>query len=410
MSSAREQFPTSPSVPPMLLQPKRIIMIGFGNYAKKAHFSQVERYSINNSISLEAVLIGGMLADADAAAIRTVNPKCQIVECKDKDEALAKIESLLVKRNQCADLTGIHGAIVSSVPGFQYDLVAKCLEHNLHVLVDKPAVCPPDCCWVEKQAEEIPVQYERLVGLADKNKVRLIVGAQRRYEKIYGFILDARPYLDARRLTAISACHILGKKWMPTRQPQSWKQDPKCTGGKLSFSGYHIVDVVMWWLQSTNPGLVKAEVSAAFRRIQHSKLEQSVAATLSFYTQNSDPDCLVQLDLSFDGPSDAVLESYRVRTDGWDRISISRDLPVRSGAVAEVVLQRETDSSHTVVNIHGATAANAAATCDFLEGLIGNPPKNPISDGSSHVNSHRLIGAIYQAGISGKNVPVLLIP
>lgn len=381
---------------------KRIVMIGFGNYAKKAHFKEVKQYSINNRISLEAVFVGETLSPAEQAEILALNGNCKITECADKRQTMAKLGSFL-KKNP------IDGAIVSTLPGIQYDLVKTCLKKELHVLVDKPAVCPPNCCWDAKAASSIPVQFEKLVALADQPKARLVVGAQRRYESVYKFLFNTKPYVDTPRLTAINACHTLGEQWAPSSQPQPWKSDPAFTGGKLSFSGYHIVDVVMWWLQHTNPGLKRALVSATFGRMAGRKQERSVAATLSFYTEDPEPDCLVQLDLSFDGPREAVLESYRLRTMARDRITISRDLPVRAAAVAEVVVQREADCCHTKVGLKGATAGNAEPTCDFLEGLFVRPSSG-ISEGKSHVNSHRLVGAIYKAGIKKKDVQVLLVP
>ena len=67
------------------MSPKRVVMIGFGRYAKKSHFKQVEYYSNNKKISLEAVFVGKPFSTQDKNEILALNPNCAIMECADID-------------------------------------------------------------------------------------------------------------------------------------------------------------------------------------------------------------------------------------------------------------------------------------------------------------------------------------
>ena len=97
------------------------------------------------------------------------NPNCDLVMVADlKDERLSKIKSsyprvLVTKDYKDLFGQGLDAVVIATPPPTHYPLVKECLEHGLHVLVEKPITLN------SKHAEE-------LIELSKKNGLVLMVG------------------------------------------------------------------------------------------------------------------------------------------------------------------------------------------------------------------------------------------
>lgn len=164
-----------------------------------------------------------------AKAAAAVDPSGQLgarvspalVKHHDIEALLAAVPGPSARRSP-----GIPVAAVSTWPETHFELATACLDHGMHVYVDKPPTLSQD-------------RTARLVEQADARGLTLVVGAQRRMESIYVRSLDRIRTIG--RLTRIHAHHHGTFKG---------GADPAHRESNVAVGiGYHTVDTVVWVLE-----------------------------------------------------------------------------------------------------------------------------------------------------------------
>ena len=114
---------------------------------------------------------------------------------------------------------------------YHYEQAMYALQHNLHVLVEKPM------CITPEEAKE-------LISEAKRRKRVLLVSYQRHYEPPFRYVrtlIRSGEIGDVRLITA-----RIGQNWIRPCTG-TWRTDPKISGGgELIDSGSHIVDITQW--------------------------------------------------------------------------------------------------------------------------------------------------------------------
>lgn len=186
----------------------KICFLGFGAYAQKNHFNWIQSREDCSvvGISLDLEMNKRKLKDFNGIPYY-FNPRLMLSECKP-------------------DI-----AIVSTPNALHYEHVKLCLEHNLHVLVDKPLACS------SSEAQELIYMSK------DINK-HLIVGLERRYDDLY---IKARNIVQTGKIGKIKKIEA---HYLRTVNPlfyDSWRNNIDLSGGGVFLdTGSHIVDIVFW--------------------------------------------------------------------------------------------------------------------------------------------------------------------
>lgn len=125
----------------------------------------------------------------------------------------------------------LDAVVICSPHTLHYQHVVECLEHQCHVLVEKPMACSLE-------------ESTALIELAHKKGKLLQVSYQRHFEPAFIYIRDAISEGVIGKLSSVSA--TLYQEWGHLSKG-TWRQEPTLSGGgMLMDSGSHIVDVLLW--------------------------------------------------------------------------------------------------------------------------------------------------------------------
>lgn len=136
-------------------------------------------------------------------------------------------------------------AVVISTPhSFHYEHAVTALEHDVHVLCEKPLAIDLD-------------EARDLVRQADESQQIVMVGYQRHLGRAY---LGARSELRERSLDPKFVTAEITQNWI-SKFAETWRADPDLSGGgQLYDTGSHLIDAVLWVTDLT-PTEVSAEIT-----------------------------------------------------------------------------------------------------------------------------------------------------
>ena len=396
---------------------KKILLIGCGKYAQKYHIPVLLENQRNGKIEVSAVLVDYLHVGDTQQELRRIGLRTQVsgVEYNIGHDNIAPILDKTARTvRELINKYEPHGAIVTPIPVFNYEITKVCLEKNLHVLVEKPATCPPNCCWDEQAASKIFPQLDDLVSLAEQNGLRLLVGAQRRYERIYKWVAHKCGPLEV-----VQAVHACG--WgqegaqIPMNDYKRWRRYPYLTGGKIMLSGYHVLDIVTWWIRKAfGIEAEHARVFSSFDRHDFQRFmqngtnnntEKTASIQIQFFKDNEyrKPTCLASFLFTTAGPKDWTRETYFVTNSVQDRFTIERDHSRDVDMLPTISKRTDGQVNDETIVIPGAAGGNEEPTKDFIYGLLNGQPLygQEVSSGKDHLNSAQLIQAIYLSAIQG---------
>lgn len=170
------------------------------------------------------------------------------------DLSSEEIESLnnLVARQK------IDAVIISTEPLAHFKYAKWALEHDLHILMDKPITTEWDVSTHKEKAKKLYSDYTTLKELytlrLERKKLVFILQAQRRHHG--GFLKTRNLILEISKrtncpITSIESFHSDGQ-WRFPREIVEQTYHPYNQGyGKMSHSGYHSLDTAVWLAQSS---------------------------------------------------------------------------------------------------------------------------------------------------------------
>lgn len=394
---------------------KRVLLVGCGEYACNHHVPVLAEYRQAATVAAALVGKGGrqraqMAFERAGLAVPPIYEAPSPIEEPRNvnavtEETLSQLRQILAVQSE-----PLHGAIVSTVSALNFHCAHFCLSADLHVLVEKPATCPSRCCYDLTQAQQISRQLQELVDLARVKDRRFLVGAQRRYELVYNRVLD-REVLGDSALHLISVLHTRGWSARTQLPPEiSWRYNPMYTGGKIMHSGYHLIDIVMWWLSRRNTAISHARVSAWFERFSfpeffedgvNHNIERTAAIQVEFYRDDkcATLDSFATFLMTLGGPQGWTRDAYFVLTHDQRQLIIEGQR--RQGVTLAAVVSVVTPEIKMSIDIVGAAAGNKEPTRDFLSGLVEGTRGREVSGGDDHVRSAKIVEAAYVSAIRG---------
>ncbi|SFL08876.1 Predicted dehydrogenase [Halogranum rubrum] len=155
----------------------------------------------------------------------------------------------------------VDAACIVTPHTLHYEQAKACLEHGVHVHLEKPMVTSVD-------------HAQHLIDLADDRDLVLAVGYQRHLDPRFA---EIRRLVDDGRIGEVhmATCY-LEQEWIRWTQHQ-WRSNPDLSGGgQLYDSGSHLLDALLWSTRST-PVSVAATVD---NRGHDVDVNSALAATL----------------------------------------------------------------------------------------------------------------------------------
>lgn len=129
----------------------------------------------------------------------------------------------------------LDAVVICSPHTLHFQHATDALNHNCHVLIEKPMACSLE-------------EAEQLIEHAEKQGKVLQVSYQRHFQPDFLYIRNAIANGEIGKLTSVTAS--LYQEW-GHGTVNSWRQNPALSGGgMLMDSGSHIVDVLLWTIGS----------------------------------------------------------------------------------------------------------------------------------------------------------------
>jgi len=155
---------------------------------------------------------------------------------------------------------GINAVVISTDPMCHFAYIEWALKSGLNVLADKPLTLHPNSSIDQKQANKIYDDAIYLTNLARNTKdaqngdpITFMVLTQRRYQSAY---IDLRNKVEevfkktGCPITSLSILHNDGQWSFPNELVTDQYHGFNEGVGKLSHTGYHLIDIVPWMLRA----------------------------------------------------------------------------------------------------------------------------------------------------------------
>ncbi len=228
-----------------------ILLIGLGPHAQRTYVRHTHELAQRDGL---AVRLSGIVE------LESERERIDALVCSQEldadtlfvspftEELPANVESEL---NRITDQRGINAVIISTEPLSHRAYALWALSRGLSVLLDKPVTTRANAVSDARQAQliaddatEILACYERA---AAKSPLCLIVNSHRRWHPAFDLALSLiREIRDLTGcpVTSVSSSHCDGKWRFPTEILQMNYHPFNQGYGKVSHSGYHIIDAV----------------------------------------------------------------------------------------------------------------------------------------------------------------------
>lgn len=160
--------------------------------------------------------------------------------------------------NDIVDKHKIDSVIIATEPLMHYKYAKWALEHNLHILMDKPVTAEKDVVSDLSKVNKLRTDFlslAKVYQIKKKQGIKFSLMAQRRFHPSYVTMEHKIKDVWLRTncpITSIQICHSDGQ-WRFPDEIIDQDYHPYNQGyGKLSHSGYHSIDMLNHFVQLTS--------------------------------------------------------------------------------------------------------------------------------------------------------------
>jgi len=267
-----------------------VIVIGAGRYGFRAHFPAISAGVKDKSLKLIAVVDferqfdGGVAFEDEPERYVYEKHRKQLRDFLDKTPPVvenlfaldawrthdtpptserigARLDSTIkpaITDSGCRQTA----VVVSTWPTMHKPYVKWALERGYHVLVDKPLTVPNRCAVEDHQAAQILKDYKELVSLAKEQGCLFMLATQKRYSSVFSELAEriAKVAIGGRQVPITSLTYETNDgywlfaedgytKWVGAYGTSQWGYRPESGAGKVSHTGYHILDIIPWLIR-----------------------------------------------------------------------------------------------------------------------------------------------------------------
>jgi predicted dehydrogenase len=348
-----------------------VAVLGFGNHFTRHHLPHVVA---NPSVNISAV-VEVLPKDKAEVASRLAESGLNAAIYETLDEFTEPEDTRCLEAWLDKHAERLSAAFISTPHTRHYYEARACLNAGLHVFVDKP----------------LAVKYahaRELNRIARDNNLELVVGSQRRYERVFDFAKQTVQNGELGRLIQIT-----GIMSAPHDHFTGWWADPKWAGpGPVLWNlAWHLVDVIVYLTNGR-----ATTVDGILDTPKNGKGEAFASALIRF-----DSDVAVTLAVNVGGPRDSVYERIQIWGSGG-MLSLDRFKPKHDRQPAVVTLQR---INGELADCHLSDAVPLAwAPVDAFIGVLTADAKGKdetrralVSRGEDSLRTVRILEEIYRS-------------
>jgi predicted dehydrogenase len=229
-----------------------IMLIGCGPHAKRVYLPALNNLKTKHDIKLRAVVELEGQNEATKATTCAIFDDVEFIFTSPFKSAYALPTTLERQLNTVVEKHNINGVIIATEPLSHMQYALWAIGKGLHILMDKPISTHENVANSLPQANRLASDFAMLATKRDPTKA-FIVNAQRRYHPGFQYVLEqihdvAHKY--GMPITAMQSTHSDGQ-WRLPKEILTQKYHPYIGYGKVSHSGYHLIDVLSRFVQSS---------------------------------------------------------------------------------------------------------------------------------------------------------------
>jgi predicted dehydrogenase len=251
-----------------------LMLIGVGRHARRIHIPFLKKLRYSYEFDISAVLE----LDKTESVTNRFLKKNNFTNYKfipvDKDDFTKKLSLKKSIRNKIIneiDKLGIDAAIISCDDKYHEAYIELCLEHNIHILMEKPLFTEDYASTNVSNAKKLIKKYESIselykAALKKNNNLLFSIISQRRYHPAFNYIKN-----EVKSVFEKTNCPITHSKFY--HSDGQWRMPDELLNesyhgynrgiGKCSHSGYHFFDTLAQFMDiivgNKKPDFVSAE-------------------------------------------------------------------------------------------------------------------------------------------------------
>jgi predicted dehydrogenase len=197
------------------------------------------------------------IKQAQIAALTDTN-KAHMASMVEKHSELAGLPQFSDYRKMIAKVE-LDAVVIATPHTLHFDQIMACLDHDLHVLTEKPMACRVD------HAKKIAKRA------AQTGKV-VMISYQRHFSPAFRLARKMIAEGALGKLTFVTA--LQAQDWLRGTKG-TWRQIPRLSGGgQLNDSGSHLVDIILW--------VTGLQPDSVFARIDNRGAKVDILSALTF--------------------------------------------------------------------------------------------------------------------------------
>ena len=220
-----------------------IMLIGCGPHARRVYLPAIKKLCGNYDLNLKVVVeLDGQQQAAESAAQMFAPDLIFTKPFRNPYKLPVDLEKKLDAAVQQHDISGV---IIATEPLSHMQYALWAMGKGLHILMDKPISTRKNVSNSAVQAGQLAADFSMLMERRDTCKA-FIINAQRRYHPGFQYVLEqikkvAHDYKIP--ITGMQSTHCDGQ-WRLPKEVLTQQYHPYIGYGKVSHSGYHLIDVI----------------------------------------------------------------------------------------------------------------------------------------------------------------------
>lgn len=235
--------------------------------------------------------------------------------------------NLLRAIRRCRERAGedaLVAVIINTPNQFHDQLADEALDKRCHVYAERP---------INRVSEPLI----HILTLADRHKLLLYNGVQRRLEATFRYLANAIENKQYFGTLSSIRCILSGG-----RAVEGWRVNRELSGGGIVIDeGYHLLDAATWLLEFATPGISfggdELEASALFKYGETGAEVQVETSAIGFVRFPNEVN--LSFDISYNTPMKSVFEMLEIRDTEGNMIRLIRDLRIRTPEPARIIHQ-----------------------------------------------------------------------
>ncbi len=225
---------------------KQILLVGYGPHTERVYAPCFYELEKDNRVRISCILEVAEKMEYTKEKVGAIGFTADVIEVNRTEKSSLSTE-LRLFLNNLNEKYHFDGICIATEPTQHKQYILWALEQKLHILVDKPITTYDDVSNNIALAQEINKDFQLFLSMYSDRTKAFIVNAQRRYHNGFRFVLSKIREISDRfqiPVTSIQSMHSDGQWRFPDEVITEVYHGYSSGYGKVSHSGYHIIDMV----------------------------------------------------------------------------------------------------------------------------------------------------------------------